>query len=87
MRCRGSVLSSGTVGAAMEGCIAGRRAVAVSFPFFQGWDNWTDADIDSAVQVGSLWSEPLALCRWACPLWLLKTEQGIRTSLQSNALL
>ena len=47
------MLSSGTVGAAMEGAILGRRAVAVSFPFFQGWDNWTDADVDSAVQVAS----------------------------------
>ena len=51
--CRGSVLSSGTVGAALEGAISGRRAVAVSFPFFRGWDNWTDADVDSAVQVAS----------------------------------
>ena len=45
------MLSSGTVGAALEGAISGRRAVAVSFPFFQGWDNWTDADVETAVQV------------------------------------
>ena len=52
--CRGSVLSSGTVGAALEGCIAGRKAVAVSFPFFHGWDNWAPADVDTAVQVAPL---------------------------------
>ena len=45
------MLSSGTVGAALEGSIAGRKAVAVSFPFFQGWDNWSAADVDTAVQV------------------------------------
>ncbi len=45
------MLSSGTVGAALEGSIGGRKAVAVSFPFFQGFDNWSTADIDSAVQV------------------------------------
>ena len=47
------MLSSGTVGAALEGSISGCKAIAVSFPFFQGWDNWTDADVDSAVQVAS----------------------------------
>lgn len=30
---RSSILSSGTVGAALEACIHGRKAVAVSFPF------------------------------------------------------
>eukprot|EP00884_Botryococcus_braunii_P007800 jgi/Botrbrau1/17020/Bobra.49_2s0076.1 len=47
---RGSVLSSGTVGAALEGCISGRRAVAISFPFFGGWNNWTDEDLARALQ-------------------------------------
>ena len=49
---RGSVMSSGTVGGALEGAIGGRKAVAVSFPFFSGWDNWTDTDINTAVRVG-----------------------------------
>ncbi len=31
---RSSVLSSGTVGGALEGCIAGKPAIALSFPFF-----------------------------------------------------
>ena len=45
------MLSSGTVGAALEGSITGRKAVAVSFPFFKGFDNWSTADVDTAVQV------------------------------------
>ena len=48
--CRASVLSSGTLGAAMEASLAHRRAVAVSFPF-NGWNSWTDDDIATAVKV------------------------------------
>ena len=44
------MLSSGTLGAAMEGALAGRRAIALSFPFFNGWSNWTPQDIDAAIQ-------------------------------------
>lgn len=44
-------MSSGTVGAAMEGALAGKLGIALSFPFFSGWENWTQEDIDSAVQV------------------------------------
>ena len=56
---RSAILSSGTVGAALEGCIHGRKAMAVSFPF-KGWGSWTEEDIDSAVKVAtdvaaSLW--------------------------------
>lgn len=47
--CRGSVLSSGTVGAAMEAAIAGRKSIAISFPFFSGWNNWTDDQVSAAV--------------------------------------
>lgn len=50
---RSSVMSSGTVGAAMEGAIAGKMGIALSFPFFNGWENWTQEDIDSAVQVST----------------------------------
>ena len=57
---RSAVLSSGTVGAAIEGCLHGRKAIAVSFPF-KGWYSWTDDDIDGAVEVAldvtqSLWN-------------------------------
>ncbi|WZN61131.1 survival 5'/3'-nucleotidase SurE [Chloropicon roscoffensis] len=56
---RSSILSSGTVGAALEGCVHGRRAIAMSFPF-KGWGSWTDEDVSCAVEValdvtGSLW--------------------------------
>jgi len=56
---RSSILSSGTVGAALEGCVHGRRAIAMSFPF-KGWGSWTDEDVTCAVEValdvtGSLW--------------------------------
>lgn len=47
---RAAILSSGTVGAALEGCIHNRKAIAVSFPF-KGWNSWTDTDIESAVDV------------------------------------
>ncbi len=56
------MLSSGTVGAAMEGAIAGRKAIAMSFPFFHGWGKWTDAEVAAAVRVAGsvsarLWRE------------------------------
>jgi 5'/3'-nucleotidase SurE len=58
---RGSLLSSGTVGAAMEAAVAGRRAVSLSFPFFNGWGAWTDAELEAAVSasvdlVARLWA-------------------------------
>lgn len=48
---RASVLSSGTVGAALEGVLAGRKAIAISFPFFRGFSNWSKAEVDDAIQV------------------------------------
>ena len=47
---RGSVLSSGTVGAALEGAVAGKRAVALSFPFKNGFGNWTDDELRLAIE-------------------------------------
>lgn len=57
---RSNILSSGTVGAAMEAAIAKRRAVALSFPFFEGWNGWTQEQIDEAASIsgdviGELW--------------------------------
>ena len=48
---RASVLSSGTVGAALEGVLAGRKAIAISFPFFRGFSNWSKAEVIDAIQV------------------------------------
>lgn len=48
--CRASVLSSGTLGAAMEASLAHKKAIAISFPF-NGWGSWTEDDIQTAVQV------------------------------------
>jgi 5'/3'-nucleotidase SurE len=45
---RSAVLSSGTVGAAIEGVIAGRRAMAVSFPFKDGFGNWSREEVGSS---------------------------------------
>eukprot|EP01023_Acetabularia_acetabulum_P062524 TRINITY_DN7707_c0_g1_i4.p1 TRINITY_DN7707_c0_g1~~TRINITY_DN7707_c0_g1_i4.p1 ORF type:complete len:246 (+),score=27.76 TRINITY_DN7707_c0_g1_i4:80-817(+) len=45
---RCSVLSSGTVGGAIEGVLHGRKAVALSFPFVNGWGNWTDQQLNEA---------------------------------------
>lgn len=47
---RASVLSSGTLGAAMEASLAHKKAIAISFPF-NGWGSWTEEDIQTAVQV------------------------------------
>ena len=56
---RAAVLSSGTVGAATEGVLAGRRAVAVSFPF-QEYGKWEDEQVQraagtAAAILGQLW--------------------------------
>ncbi|KAA6421610.1 MAG: hypothetical protein FRX49_08553 [Trebouxia sp. A1-2] len=58
---RASVLSSGTLGAAMEASLAHKKAIAISFPF-NGWGSWTDDDIATAVQMAGnvatqLWEE------------------------------
>ena len=51
----------------MEGCLAGRKAVAISFPFFKGWNNWTPEEVDTSVKVCKqtkllwLWLEGVAL--------------------------
>ena len=47
---RGSVLSSGTVGAALEGAVAGKKSIALSFPFRNGFGNWSDAELRLAVE-------------------------------------
>jgi len=58
---RAAILSSGTVGAALEGCIHGKKAIAISFPF-KGYNSWTNEDIDAAVKVAldvtqKLWND------------------------------
>ena len=79
---RGSVLSSGTIGAAMEGCLAGRRSIAISFPFFQGFHNWTDAEIGNAVKVFTQLHFREAFCFLVQgPAMQLKVHYG---SLQDN---
>ena len=35
----------------MEGVLAGRKAVAISFPFFSGFNNWTSEEVTDAVRV------------------------------------
>lgn len=48
---RKAVLSSGTVGAALEACLHGRRAIALSFPFNR-WGEWDDpVSMDAALDV------------------------------------
>ena len=42
--------------------MAGRRAVALSFPFFNGWNNWTEAEVEAAIAASgrvlqSLWED------------------------------
>jgi len=59
---RGFLLSSGTVGAALEGVLQGARAVAVSFPFLKGFGNFSPEELDVAVAVSArvvagLWAD------------------------------
>lgn len=42
---RSSILSSGTVGAAVEASLMGVRGIALSFPFTKGFNNWTDNEV------------------------------------------
>ena len=42
---RSFLISSGTLGAAMEGALHRFPSIAVSFPFFNGWMNWTEDEI------------------------------------------
>lgn len=44
---RSSILSSGTVGAAIEASLMGVRGIALSFPFTKGFNNWTDDEVAS----------------------------------------
>ena len=44
---RSSILSSGTVGAAIEASLMGVRGIALSFPFTKGFNNWTDSEVVS----------------------------------------
>ncbi|CAG9466166.1 unnamed protein product [Pedinophyceae sp. YPF-701] len=50
---RAAVLSSGTIGAAMEGALADVRSIAVSFPFFAGFNNWPENEIEASVSVAA----------------------------------
>jgi hypothetical protein len=38
----------------MEGALANRKAIALSYPFFNGFNNWTTQDIATAIQAGSV---------------------------------
>ncbi len=74
------MLSSGTVGAAMEAAVAGRRAIAISFPFFNGWGNWSEQEIDTAVnaagavteQLWQSWGEDVDMYNVNVPIQVLK---------------
>ncbi len=48
-------MSSGTIAAAVEGALAGRPAVALSFPFFNGYGNWQQTEIDASVKARDLY--------------------------------
>lgn len=90
---RGSVLSSGTVGAAMEAAIAGRRSIAISFPFFSGWGNWTEEQIAAAViasgsvtkQLWEEWSPSADLYNVNVPLQLAGDYRVITTTVDTTA--
>lgn len=43
----------------MEAAIAGRKAIAISFPFFSGWGNWTEDQVQTAVRVAGAVSSDL----------------------------
>lgn len=35
----------------MEGVLARRKAIALSFPFYSGFNNWSNEEVADAVQV------------------------------------
>ncbi len=55
----------------MEGALAGKMGIALSFPFFNGWENWTQEDIDSAIQVRT----PIVLCISPLVICLKRLEE------------
>lgn len=90
---RGSVLSSGTVGAAMEAAIAGRRSIAISFPFFSGWNNWTADQISAAVAAAGVvtenlwenWASEADLYNVNVPLQLAENHKVLKTKVDTTA--
>lgn len=81
---RGAILSSGTVGAALEGAMAGRRAVALSFPFRHGFHGWTAAElaravaasVDVVVELWSAWDDGVDLYNVNVPLDFDREARG-----------
>jgi len=50
---RSFLISSGTLGAAMEGALHNFPSIALSFPFFNGWMNWTEDEIFATCRTAS----------------------------------
>lgn len=48
---RAALLSSATIGAAMEAALAGHKAIAVSFSYYRRFGSWTPAELAAAIQV------------------------------------
>lgn len=57
-----AILSSGTVGGSLEGALLGVKSISLSFPFFKGFNNWTQGEVDSACEaslyvIKDLWGD------------------------------
>lgn len=60
---RAALLSSATVGAAMEAALAGHRAIAVSFSYYRRFGSWTPAELATAIQLAA------GLCKQYWEAW------------------
>lgn len=48
---RAMLLSSATIGAAMEAALCDRKAIALSFAYYRRFGSWTPAELTAAIQV------------------------------------
>ncbi len=48
---RAALLASGTIGAAIEGSLSGRKSIAVSFSYYRRFGSWTEAELAAAIEV------------------------------------
>lgn len=61
---RAALLASGTIGAAIEGSLSGRKSMAVSFSYYRRFGSWTEAELAAAIEVHQQWW-------WSwCALWI-----------------
>mmetsp|Transcript_228 Transcript_228/g.454 ORF Transcript_228/g.454 Transcript_228/m.454 type:complete len:272 (+) Transcript_228:114-929(+) len=90
---RASVLSSGTVGAALEGSIQGKRSISISYCFMKKFLEFTPEELAEALKVSvkvvadvwSHWPEGVPLINVNVPLGIKATAPIYRTLLLEDS--